>query len=40
MQISEQVVQLGQRIRIARIRRGWSVDVRWSGQLYANRARC
>jgi len=25
MQVSEQVVQLGQRIRIARIRRGWSV---------------
>lgn len=25
MQVSEQVVRLGQRIRIARIRRGWSV---------------
>lgn len=25
MQVSEQVAQLGQRVRIARIRRGWSV---------------
>jgi transcriptional regulator with XRE-family HTH domain len=25
MQVSEQVAQLGQRIRVARIRRGWSV---------------